>query len=164
MTKNQPGSHSCHIDPGPEHKKSPISHPLCTDLLPHLNNAPKLSIKNQKHNSFNYMTNKIGYQSFLCSGRIQTKEIELHYLDDTTSIWMSRKRGNLTSKSRNNKANFLCRNRFYALLYHMISILITDTSHNMTIKLKDQLCFLIKLNHFKGLEQGSRVKIKSHNI
>lgn len=76
------------------------------------------------------------------------------YLNDTATIRMGRKWGDLTSKSRNNKSNFLCRDTFYAFLYNMISILITYTFHNMSIKLMHKLYFLIKLNNFKGLNKN----------
>lgn len=76
----------------------------------------------------------------------------VHYLYDATTIGMSRKCGNLATKSRNDKSNFLCGNAFYTLLYYMISILITYTFQNMSIKLMHKLCFLVKLNNFKGLK------------
>lgn len=75
-----------------------------------------------------------------------------NYLNDTATIGMSRKHGNLTTESRNNKSNFLCRDTFYTFLYNMISILITYTFQNMSIKLMRESYFLIKLYNFKGLK------------
>ena len=66
---------------------------------------------------------------------------------------MSRQRDNLASKCRNNKFYMLSRYTFYTLLYHVVSILIMYTSHNMAIKLLCKFRFLIKLNHIECLEQ-----------
>ena len=71
---------------------------------------------------------------------------------------MHRKHRNLTTKSRYYKPNFLCWNTLNALLYYMIPILITNTSHNMSIQLSDKLCFLFRLNNLKCL-QLHRIKV-----
>lgn len=83
------------------------------------------------------------------------------YLNNTTTIGMTRKHSNLAFKSRYNKSNFLCRNAFNTLLNHMIPILVAYTSDNMSIKLVHKLCLLIKLNNLKGLGHAFSTESKS---
>lgn len=83
--------------------------------------------------------------------KIHIAEVQ-RYLNDTTTIWVTRKSCNVTRKRRNDKFNFLCRDRFNTFLYHMVSILVMHTSQNMPIKLLYKLHLLIKLNDLKCLQ------------
>jgi hypothetical protein len=82
---------------------------------------------------------------------LPTHQSNLIYLYDTTTIRMHGKCCNFTTEGWEYESNFFCWNTLNALLYDMITVLITYTFHNMSIQFKDKLCFLIKLNYIKCL-------------
>uniref|UniRef100_A0A3Q7GM45 Uncharacterized protein n=1 Tax=Solanum lycopersicum TaxID=4081 RepID=A0A3Q7GM45_SOLLC len=77
---------------------------------------------------------------------------------DPTSIWMGGQCHNLIIKCGNDELDSILWNAFDALLAFMILILISNTAHNMTIKLCDHFSLLIQINHLYGLKIQRNVK------
>jgi len=77
------------------------------------------------------------------------------YLYDTETIGVCWEVNNLTIKCRYYKFYLVCRYTLDAFLNHMISVLIFDTSQDMSLKFWNQLHLLVYINNFKCLVQVS---------
>ena len=74
-------------------------------------------------------------------------------LNDTATIRMGRQGNNLSKKGWDNKLDPILWDTLNTFLDYMITILVTDTFHNRTIKLCHHSCLLLHINHFQGLNQ-----------
>jgi hypothetical protein len=73
-------------------------------------------------------------------------------LDNTAAIRVHGERGNLAAKRRDYEADVLNRYQLYALLYHVIAILVPHTLHLMPFQFSYQLLLLLRLYHLQGLQ------------
>ena len=73
------------------------------------------------------------------------------YLYYTTTIWMARQGYNLIKESGNDELNMIFRHTLNTLLDNMVTVLVTYTAHNMTIKLPHHFNFLVQINYFDCL-------------
>nr|GME19593.1 hypothetical protein Iba_scaffold23292CG0020 [Ipomoea batatas] len=88
-------------------------------------------------------------------------------LYDPTPIWVGGQCHDLVIKCSNNKLNGILWNAFDTFLNYMISILITNTTHNLAIKLHNHFCLLIQINNLKYLLNNSatiHLQAKSENM
>lgn len=77
---------------------------------------------------------------------------------------MGGKGDNLIKESGDDELNMLFRNTFNALLNNMVSILITYTSHDMSIKFFHHFDLLVQVNNLNCLKKSKHLdKFKDKN-
>ena len=79
-----------------------------------------------------------------------------HTLDDSATIRVGCVFTNFTLKCIDDELNVLRRHSFDRLLHHVVAVLVSDTSHNIMLKLLDQGGLLIGQNMFESLLGVSR--------
>lgn len=78
----------------------------------------------------------------------------MSHLNNTATIGMHGKLHHMSVKGRNDKSYPLLRDAFYTFLDDMVAILITNTSHDRSIKLQSHLCLLFHFNNFQSLQKN----------
>lgn len=74
-------------------------------------------------------------------------------LNDSASIWMSCQDVNLAPESFNDELDMLGRDSLDSLLNNMVAVLILDTLENISLKLFDEFCLLIRKDMFQSLDR-----------